>query len=165
MGKSEGNMVTLEDSGDNMFGKIMSWPDTLMPIAFEICTRVPMSEVDKIKQTNPRDAKIRLASEIVKIYHGEKKTEEAEENFVNTFQKKEIPEVMEEINSKNGELLSEILVENKILASKGEWRRLVLGNAIHDLDKDENILDQNIKVTNNLTLKIGKKRFVKILTK
>ena len=58
-----------------------------------------------------------------------------------------------------------VLVKNKILTSKGEWRRLILGNAIHDLDKNESIIDQNIKVTENLTLKIGKKRFVRVLVK
>ena len=159
MGKTEGNMVSLNDSGENMFGKIMSWPDTLMPLAFEICTGLDFNDVAK---DNPRDQKIKLAYEIVKIYHGEKKAKEAEENFINTFSKKEIPEEMEEIKGNLGELLSEVLVKNKILTSKGEWRRLVEGNAIHDLDKHKNIIDQNIKILENLTLKIGKKRFIKI---
>jgi len=163
MGKSEGNMVTLDDSSENMFGKIMSWPDALIPSAFEICTRVPMSEVDKINHTNPRDAKMCLAHEIVKIYHGEKEAKEAEENFVNTFQKKEIPEEIEEIDASTGEMLSEVLVRNKVLSSKGEWRRLVLENAVHDLSKNQNIMEVNLKVSENLTLKIGKKRFVKIV--
>ncbi len=165
MGKSEGNMVTLKDGGEDMFGKIMSWPDSLIPLAFEICTRVLVVEIEKIKQINPRDAKMRLAFEIVKIYHGEKKAKEAQENFVNTFQKKEIPDTMEEIKAGAGELLNEVLVKNKILSSKGEWRRLVSENAIHDLSGDKNIIDVNLKVSENLTLKIGKKRFVKILTK
>ncbi len=69
---------------------------------------------------------------------------------------------MEEIFTNNGELLSEVLVKNKILSSKGEWRRLILGKAIHNLDKKENITDQNMKITEKLTLKVGKKRFVKI---
>ncbi|KKQ01854.1 MAG: hypothetical protein US12_C0039G0009 [Parcubacteria group bacterium GW2011_GWA2_36_24] len=72
---------------------------------------------------------------------------------------------MEEIKCSTGELLSEVLVKNKILLSKSEWRRLVLGQGAHDLDKNTNITDQNIKITENLTLKIGKKRFVKITTK
>jgi tyrosyl-tRNA synthetase len=162
MGKTEGNMVSLDDGGDNMFGKIMSWPDTLMPLAFEICTGLDFNDVLK---EQPRDQKMRLAYEIVKIYHGEKKAKEAQENFVNTFTKKEIPEEMEEIKCKIGELLSEVLVVNKILSSKGEWRRLVEGNAIHDLAKHSNITDQNIKISENLKLKIGKKRFVKIILK
>ena len=163
MGKTEGNMVTFEDSSQDMFGKVMSWNDSLIEKGFELCTDFDTSKID-MKQ-NPRDLKMKLAFEIVKIYHGEKKAKEAEGNFINTFQKKEIPEEMEEIVGGNGEFLSEVLVKNKILASKGEWRRLILGNAVHDLGKNENITDQNLKIAENLTLKIGKKRFIKILIK
>lgn len=161
MGKTEGNMITFEDSPFDMFGKVMSWSDSLIEIGFELCTDV--LEIDK--QQNPRDLKMKLAYEIVKIYHGEKKAKEAEETFIKTFQKKEIPDEMEEINCKSGELISEVLVDNKILVSKGEWRRLIDGNAIHDLVKKENIKDLNMKVLEDITLKIGKKRFVKILIK
>lgn len=165
MGKSEGNMVTLEDSPENMFGKVMSWPDSLMPLAFEICTRVPMSEVSEISILNPRDQKIRLAVEIVEIYHGKKGAIQANQNWTNTFQKKEIPDEMEEIKAGNGELLSEVLVQNKVLTSKSEWRRLVEGKAIHDLVKNENIINVDTRITEDLTLKIGKKKFIKILVK
>src|SRR3989338_2344674 len=107
--------------------------------------------------------KKRVASLIVTQLHDESSAKAAEEAFSNTFQKKEIPEVMEEIKTKAGEPLSEVLVKNKVLTSKGEWRRLVLGNGVHDLEKNDTITDQNIKITENLTLKIGKKRFVKII--
>lgn len=159
MGKSEGNMVTLEDRPEDMFGKVMSWPDTLLPLAFEICTRLPLSGIDKM---NPRDAKMQLAREIVRIYHGVKKAKIAEENFIKTFQKKEIPEEMEEVKAGEGEMLGEVLVRSKILFSKSEWRRLVAENAVHNLSEKKNILDPNQKVFGNLILKIGKKRFVKI---
>ncbi len=162
MGKTEGNMITLNDSANDMFGKVMSWPDGMIILGFEICTDLNFSDFIKEK---PRDQKIKLAYEIVKIYHGEKKAEEAEKNFINTFQKKEIPTEMEEIKCSNGELLSEVLVRNKILSSKSEWRRLVLENAVHDLSKNGNVTDVNLKISENLTLKIGKKRFVKIMQK
>ncbi len=162
MGKSEGNMVTLEDSPENMFGKIMSWPDTLVPLAFEICTRVSFDDIKKINQTNPRDAKMKLAFEVVNVYHGTKKAKEAEESFIKTFQKKEIPEEIEEIKGERGGLISEALVKNKVLSSKSEWRRLVLEKAVHDLIKNENVTDVNLKISGNSTFKIGKKRFIKI---
>jgi len=169
MSKSLGTGVGLDENPDSMYGKIMAQADVNIPQLFTDCTYISMDEIDKIKndlknnQANPRDLKMRLAYEIVKMYHGEKKAKEAQENFIKTFQKKEIPEVMEEIKAKTGELLSEILVKNKILASKGQWRRLVLENAIHDLIENKNITDANFKISQNLTLKIGKKRFVKIL--
>lgn len=161
MSTSWGNVVNIVDEPNDMFGKVMSIKDELISKYFLLCTDI--SELEISKDKNPRDAKMRLAFEIVKIYHGEKKAQEAEENFVNTFQKKEIPESMKEIKCETGEFLSEVLVKNKILSSKGEWRRLIEGNAIHDLNKQENITDQNLKISENLTLKIGKKRFVKIL--
>ena len=165
MGKSEGNMVTLEDEPENMFGKVMSWPDSLMPLAFEICTRVPTSEVSALTSGNPMNAKITLAYEIVKIYHGEKKATQAKENFRNTFQKKEIPDEMEEIVVKAGEVLSEALVAGKVLPSKSEWRRLVAGKAIHDLVKNTHIEDVDLKVSEDLKLKIGKKKFIQVKVK
>jgi len=161
MSTSWGNVVNITDEPNDMFGKIMALRDELIPKYFKLCTNISDSEIPQ--NENPRDAKMRLAFEIVKIYHGEKKAKEAEENFVKTFQKKEIPEEMEEIKASTGELLSEILVKNRVLSSKGEWRRLVLENAIHDLGNDTNITDVNLKVSENLTLKIGKKRFIKII--
>lgn len=165
MGKSEGNMVTLEDDPENMFGKVMSWPDSLMPLAFEICTRVNMAEASNLLSSKPMDAKITLAYEIVKIYHGEKKATAARENFRNTFQNKEIPDEMEEVQVSSGGLLSEALVAGKILPSKSEWRRLVAGKAIHDLLADTHIADPDFKVTNELKLKIGKKKFIHVKLK
>jgi len=170
MSSSWGNVISVIDLPDEMFGKVMSLKDELIAKYFLLATHVDVNEILKIENSlkngeNPMDAKKKLAYEIVKIYHGENKAKEAEDNFVNIFQKKEIPEDMEEIIGNKGEFLSEVLVKNKILSSKGEWRRLILGNAIHDLDKKENITYQNIKITENLKLKIGKKRFVKILIK
>ena len=159
MGKSEGNMVTLEDGGENMFGKVMSWPDSLISSAFEICTRVPMDEVNKINQMNPRDAKMQLAYEIVKIYHGEKKAKEAQENFVNTFQKKEIPEIVEEIEGEG--LLTPILLKAKMFDSKGEIRRLFEAGAIKDMTDNKKLILEEV-VAKGHVYKIGKHKFIKI---
>ncbi|MEK7572730.1 MAG: tyrosine--tRNA ligase [Patescibacteria group bacterium] len=171
MSKSFGNYISLDEKPNDMFGKLMSIPDNLITKYMRLCTDISFSEIEQIENNikkqliNPRDAKVKLALNIVRTYHGEKKAKEAEENFVKTFQKKGIPDSMEEVVCEIGELLCDALVKNKILASKGEWRRLVLGNAVHDLIKNQNITDQNIKILNNLTLKIGKKRFIKLLIK
>ncbi len=162
MGKTEGNMVTLEDSPENMFGKIMSWPDALIPSAFEICTRVSSVEISKINLKNPRDAKMRLAYEIVKTYHGEKKAKEAQESFINTFQKKEIPTEMTEIKYKPGEKLMDTLTRTGLLPSKGTFRRLVAEGGITNLGNNEKIKDVNILAAPGVRLKVGKKTFIKI---
>ena len=171
MSKSLGTGIGLDESPVNMYGKVMSQADENIPQLFTDCTYVETSEIDEINKKlkegkiNPRDLKMELAYEIVKIYHGDKKAKEAKKSFIKTFQKKEIPDEMEEILAKSGEILVDVLLKNKVLSSKGEWRRLIEGNAIHDLDKNENITDFNLKIFENLTLKIGKKRFLKILIK
>lgn len=170
MGKTEGNMITFMDSPVEMFGKVMSWTDSLIVKGFELCTSVSLEEINKYASElkdgqNPKNIKLKLAYEIVKIYHGEKRAAEAQLNWENTFSKKEIPNEMEKIEVKKGDLLGEVIVNNKILNSKGEWRRLVEGNGVHDLEKNENIKDINSKIENNLKLKIGKKRFVEIVIK
>jgi len=163
MSKSNGTGVFLNTSPSEMFGAIMAQPDEMIEVLLINCTRVSKEEIAEIIKKGPFEAKKKTASEIIKIIFNEKKAKEAEENFVKTFQKKEIPDEMQEVKAKSGELLSEVLVKEKILSSKGEWRRLVEGNAIHDLEKNENIKTPNFKISENLTLKIGKKTFLKIL--
>jgi len=171
MSKSLGTGIGLNESPIDMYGKTMSQADENIPQLFTDCTYIGMDEINKINKKlkegkiNPRDLKMKLAYEIVKIYHGEKKAKEAEENFAKTFQKKEIPEKIEEVVCNTGELLSNVLINNKILKSKSEWRRLIEGNAIHDLIQNKNISDSNTKITKDLTLKIGKKKFLKIVKK
>jgi len=171
MSKSLGTGVFLDETSNDMYGKLMAQADENIPQLFVDCTYIELSEIEKIKidlkngNINPRDLKMKLAYEIVKIYHGEKKAKEAEINWENTFSKKEIPSEMEEIECSVGDLLVDVLVNNKILSSKGEWRRLVEGNAIHNLVQNKNISDFNIKITDNLIIRIGKKKFLKVLVK
>ncbi|MBY0376550.1 tyrosine--tRNA ligase, partial [Patescibacteria group bacterium] len=86
MGKTENNMISLNQTANEMFGKVMSWTDSLIVPGFEIITDISISEVEKMKTElasgiNPRDLKMKLANEIVKMYHGEKLAKLAEENF------------------------------------------------------------------------------------
>ena len=170
MGKSLKNFIPIATNSNDMYGQIMSIIDDVIFDYFELVTRVPMEEIAKMKQDlqkgeNPMVFKKRLAREVVSFYHGEKKAQEAQDSWINTFSKKEIPDEMTEINCGVGEFLSEVLVKNNILSSKGEWRRLVGEKAIHNLINNDNILDVNLKVSEKLTLKIGKKKFIKVLVK
>lgn len=166
IGKSEGNVIGLTDEPNDLFGKIMSLGDDAIIPMFTLLTDLPLGEIKSFNiKKDAMALKKRIAHILVANLHSEKHAQKAEDNFANTFQKKEIPADIEEIKCRTGELLSEVLVKNKILLSKGEWRRLVEGNAVHDLLKEENIKDSNIKVSENLIMKIGKKRFVKIIVK
>lgn len=167
MGKTDGNAVDLEDTAQEMYGKVMSWPDGFIEIGFEILTRVPMSEVRQVKADlsagqNPKILKSRLAKEIVKMYHGEKKAREAEENFIKTFQKKETPDDIQEVKVKTGDLLVDVLLAQEVVKSKSDWRRLVSEGAVSILGGDK-ISDPQAKAEKEMILKIGKKRFLKII--
>ncbi len=166
IGKSEGNVIGLTDEPNDLFGKIMSLGDDAIIPMFTLLTDVPTEEIERFNlKKDAMGLKKRVAGLIVAQLYDDKGAQGAIGAFEDTFQKKEIPEEMEEVKAKIGEFLSEVLVKNKILASKGEWRRLVEGNGVHNLEKNNTIEDQNIKIAENLTLKIGKKRFVKILIK
>lgn len=168
MSSSWGNTINLADDPNEMYGKTMSLSDNLIIRYFKLMTRVPLEtiagyEADIAGGANPKDYKMKLAFELVKFYHSTDLATKAEEYFTNTFSKKEIPDEMPEVSAGDGEVLSEVLVKNGVLSSKSEWRRLVEENAVHDLVNDTNISDVNMKVVGDLTLKIGKKKFVKVL--
>lgn len=93
MSQSLGNYVSIVDAPNEMFGKTMSIPDELIENWFELCTDVPLAEVREmlLPGKNPRDAKVRLAKEIVSLYHSREAAEEAEAYFVNTFSQKKQP--------------------------------------------------------------------------
>lgn len=137
MGKTEGNIVSLNETPDNMYGQVMAWPDGVLPAAFELCTKLPWEEVKEIKKRlentslNPRDFKMRLAREITAIYHGPKKAAAAEQHFVKTVQKKEMPDEVQELKMSGASLnIIDILLETKLAASKGDARRLIEGGGI-----------------------------------
>lgn len=159
MGKTEGNMVTMEDSASEMYGKVMSWPDTLMPLAFEICTRAATEEIKKILAGDPMQAKKRLAREIATIYHSSKAAQEAEENFVKTFSKKERPDKMPEIKPSVYNVVT-ALVEAKICSSKGEARRVIQQGGVKINDKKISAFEEKLKKGD--VVQKGSRWFVKI---
>ncbi len=165
MSKSLDNYIGIADEPNDMYGKVMSIPDSSIVNYFELCTFTPLSEVEEIKKkikkgsVNPKDLKMSLAKQIVSIYHGEKKAKIAEENFVNTFSKKEIPKDVQEIKG-DGELL-EIFVPNKLTNSISEARRLLTAGAVTDMTNNKKLTAKD-KFISGHTYKIGKHKFIKI---
>ena len=167
MGKSDGNMSALSDTAEQMYGSIMSWNDGLLISSFELCTDVSMVEIEAMKKDlennniNPKDLKMKLSFEVVKIYHGEKKAKDAQNNWEKTFSKKEIPTEVDSVFIKKGSLLVEVLLLEKIISSKNEFRRLIGEGAITNMDKNEKVSSFE-ELAQNGVYKIGKKRFCKI---
>jgi len=169
MSKSLDNYIGITDEPNDMLGKVMSINDNSIVNYYELCTLATPDRTKEIKEelkkgkTNPRDIKLALAEEIVATYHGKDKAVAAREAFINTFQKKEIPDDVVEIKG-NDALLGDILHAEEIVESKTEWRRLIDRGAVKRLgDKGEQkIIDPKVRATPGV-YKIGKKRFIKIV--
>ncbi|TXH00298.1 MAG: tyrosine--tRNA ligase [Candidatus Moraniibacteriota bacterium] len=165
MSSSWGNTINLTDTSNDMFGKVMSIPDELIESYLVHCTRVPMDEVKTILQSpNPRDAKLRLAEEIVKLYHGTDEAKKAVEYFVETFSKGQVPEEVREVKTSEGTTLLDFLVTAGLVTSKGEARRKIEQGGVSL--GEEKILDTTLTLVSshaNQILKVGKKDFVKIV--
>lgn len=166
MGKTENNMVALDQSPEEMFGKVMSWGDELIVPGLEIITSIPLSDIESIKESlatgsNPRDFKIYLAREIVKMYHGEKLAGRAQDSFDNTFAKGGVPDDVVEVSVAKEMKLADIMLVQKVVISKSEWRRLVSEGAVTNMETDEKVTDADTQVVSGV-YKVGKRRFIKI---
>lgn len=168
MSKTKGNGINLGDSALQMFGKAMSYPDSAILSGLELLTDVSMDDIKNIEEeikngANPMKFKKMMAFEIVKVIKSEKEAKEAEKNWESTFSKKEIPEDVLEIKLKKGDCFVDILLNNKIISSKSDFRRLADEGAITNMNKNEKIKDIKY-VAETGTYKIGKKRFIKIVS-
>jgi tyrosyl-tRNA synthetase len=171
MSKSLDNYIGINEPAEAMYGKIMSIPDTLIEHYFTLCTYTPIENIKELIEgiangkVHPRDAKMRLAKEIVAIYHGEQESIRAEQSFTNTFQKGEVPEQIQEARFKKGTALIDALIEAGTAESKSELRRLASEGGIKIHHEDDWKPVENILAPLEApgTFKIGKKRFLKIV--
>lgn len=150
MSKSLGTGIFLNMSANDMFGGIMAQPDENIHQLFTDCTYFTDEEIkaftDKIKSgTNPRDIKILLGKEIVHMYHSQEDADKAEQYFINTFTKKEIPDDVDEITPTDYNIVN-ILIESKLAESKSEARRVI----------DQGGVKVNGEVVKNLDMSIDK---------
>ncbi len=162
MSKSNGTGVFIDQEPSKLFGAIMALPDPMIEPLFFNCTRIPLVEKDALMAAGPRSAKARVAADIVKRLHGEAAAKAAEQDFDNTFSKGGVPEDVQEVHFSQTEPLSEALVKAGIIPSKTEWRRLVDGGGIK-LEDDTKITDPNFMPKETMILKIGKRRFVRVV--
>ena len=170
MSKSLGNFIALEDSPDDMFGKIMSISDELMWRCFSLLSFKTSGEIDQFKKeikqgSNPRDIKFILAEEIVERFH-QGSGSRSKENFVNRFQKGNISQELDEIILKidnEDELITRVLKDSKLLSSTSEAMRMIKQGAVKV--NEEKVLDNKFKIkkgTSNL-VQVGKKKAAKII--
>lgn len=134
MSSSWSNTVNLLDTPNDMFGKIMSLKDEFIIRYFTFATRVPVETIDAYSNSlksgsNPRDIKMKLAYELVRMYHSEDMAKQAQDFFVNTFTKRELPSEMKEFSAVKSDLGS-VLLDSKTVSSKSELRRILNQNGV-----------------------------------
>jgi tyrosyl-tRNA synthetase len=165
MSTSWGNIITIVDEPNDMFGKLMSLRDDLIVKYFRLCTDREESFIldieNKLKEgENPRDMKMLLAEDIVTLYHNEKLATLAKNNFVETFQKGGIPDDVPEVLGADGDLFSDLALKAGAVESKTEWKRLVEDGAVSF--EDGTALTDYKEIAKSCILKIGKRRFLRI---
>ena len=164
MSSSWGNTINLLDNATDMYGKVMSMQDAEIMTYFTMCTRVSLSQVTDFERelgegTNPRDIKMKLAFEITRMYHGEKGAKEGEAYFVDTFQNKQTPEDVLEILAP----YTESIIAIGVVVSKTELRRLLEAGGVRYAGSGEKLDEIPEAVVEPCVLKIGKRRFVKLM--
>ncbi len=163
MSKSFGNHIGISEEPVEMFGKIMSISDELMWQYYELLTD---ENLDEIKKLHPMEAKKRLASEIVRQYHGERLAKVALNDFENKFQKRDpFTELKLEIKPFSKNTLCDFLVEEKLCPSKSEYRRLIEQGAIEVNGTRVKELEFKLEPNKEYYMKVGKKRFLKAIFK
>jgi tyrosyl-tRNA synthetase len=170
MGKSEGNMIAMTDAPEDMYGKVMSWPDAMIAPAFEVCTNATEDEVKKVKTAiesgvNPMTLKRELARQIVTILVDGDAAEEAEAHFSRVHQDHERPEEILEMAVEATELpLVDALVFGKLVASKSEARRQVEQGGVKVDDVVVTDTKTVVKISaDGVVLQKGKRHFVKLV--
>ena len=169
MSKSYGNHIGIADGSKDMFGKVMSVPDSLMKNYFELLTEMPMQEVDALLGSDhPRSIKERLAMEIVERFHGIDSAEKEAEEFKRVFSEGKTPEDIPEITVPadmldDGKIwIVKLLAHCGLTESNNEARRLVKQGAVKLGDSTIDDVDANVEISDGDVLRAGKRRFAKI---
>lgn len=171
MSKSLGNYIGVDEEAGVMYQKAMEIPDELIIKYYNLVTDIHPDVVNKIAsdlkedKVNPRNVKMELAKEIVRLYHGEERANFAEERFKSVFQKGQIPVdiLTVEASSENFDL-AQIIVDNKLVQSKSEMRRLANQGGVK-VNEEKTTDLQSVVAQGELVVQIGKKKFIKIIVK
>jgi tyrosyl-tRNA synthetase len=166
MSKSTGNIVPINTSADDMYGKLMSIPDLAMGKYMRLATRWSPQEIDMFEKElaagalHPRDAKMKLALEITSIFYGDSDAQKAEEMFIKTFQQKETPDEIPEYDLRSGQSVLDVILDAKLASSKSEARRLFEQKGVR-LD-GETLERGDLPFPHSGVLQVGKRRFLRV---
>jgi len=175
MSKSANNYIALNDTPDDMFGKIMSLSDELMWRYFELVSKLSLKEIDNLKflvksGSNPRDIKFQLAEELVSRFHNQSAAQQAKDSFLIRFQKGQIPSevnameiIMSQVQNPDGEInLPKLLSLTNLVSSVTEGHRAIKAGSIRVNGEKVNIKSIKNQPNKQLILSFGKRRFIEV---
>ena len=169
MSKTTGNHIPIEGSAIDMYGKIMSVPDSAMSSYMRLATRWTPDKIGDLIQRvedgrmHPRDAKMELAHEITEVFHGPQSAEDSEANFRRVFQERKNPEVMLTYHLKGSTLLVDFLATQGLVSSKGDARRLIKQGGVRLGGEKVLSVSSVLEVRSQTVLQVGKRKFVSLL--
>ncbi len=171
MSKSLGNYIGITDPANDIYGKTMSVTDELMFRYYELLSDLTSYEIDKLKQgleqgaLHPKEIKQKLARELTARFHSEEEAVQAQQNFENVFAKHDLPDDLPEFKLSSDEpvWLPKLMVDSGMVSSTSDGRRMIKQNAV-SID-GEKVGDTNFAVepAGDLILKVGKRRFCKVV--
>ena len=172
MSKSYDNYIGINESPKDIYGKSLSIPDELIFTYYELATDVTNEELAEVKEylsnkeNNPRDIKRALAKKLVTMYHDEEAAENAETEFDKIFINKGLPDDMPEfpIDKSKATNIIDLIVDVKFAPSKGEARRLIQQGGVSIDGEKISDISANIVVDTDKVLKVGKRKFIKLVS-
>jgi len=166
MSKSLGNAIGINESSKDMFGKLMSIPDSLMARYFEILTRIDKSQIAGLLAGHPRDAKLKLAEDVVAQFHGSERARHEVANFIAQFSKQEVPSDAPtlKLSSIPKDLpLFKFLSQDLNLFSAAEGKRLLASGGIKVQNEKVDIDFTTARLRAGDVIKVGKLKYFKIV--
>lgn len=166
MSKSTGNIVPINTGADDMFGKLMSVPDSAMGTYMRLVTRFTPHEIAQIEKDvasgalHPRDAKMKMAKEIVSIFYTEDEAASAQDHFIKMFQQKEVPDEMPEYELQAGQTVVDVILAAGMAESKSKARQLIDQKGVR---LDGEVLERgDAAFPHPGVLQVGKRRFLRV---
>lgn len=165
MSKSTGNIVPINTGADDMFGKLMSVPDSAMGVYMRLVTRWSPQQIAQIEKDlaanvlHPRDAKMRMAHEITSIFYSDEEAQKAQENFIKRFQQKEIPDEMPEYTLQPNQTVVDVIVANNMAESKSKARSLIEQKGVK---LDGEVIEKDMPFPHAGVLQVGKRKFLRV---
>jgi tyrosyl-tRNA synthetase len=169
MSKSLGNHIPILTTPEDMYGKVMSLPDSVLAVYFKLVTRYTPAQVAQVEgdlalgRQHPRDVKMELAREIVSSFHGQERAQAAEDAFVRVFQERQAPDEMPAFRLRDGITLVEVLTEAGLVRSKSEARRLVDQGGVRLDGATLGDVNQVLEIPGQAVLRVGKRQFVRLV--